>query len=92
MTDSDTDNSYEGPDRGALETVKELVLEELLDDRRLAERLGISVGLLASWRRTGDGPIFIQVAKTSVRYLASDVQKWIEERRLTKHGQPAPKK
>jgi len=70
--------------------VKELLVEELIDEWKLAAMLGVSVGHLARWRRKGGGPVFIQVATTSVRYAASDVQKWIEERKLTKKGQPAP--
>jgi predicted DNA-binding transcriptional regulator AlpA len=67
-------------------------MEELIDEWKLAKMLGVSVSLLAKWRRKGGGPVFIQVATTSVRYAASDVLKWLEEHKLTKKGQPVPKK
>lgn len=53
---------------------------ELLTSDALAKALGVSTKTLDRWRRGGEGPAFVQVG-ASVRYLASDVDAWIDANR-----------
>ena len=59
-------------------------VEKLLDERKVADVLGVSIGTLGRWRREGGGPAFIQVADKSVRYAPSDLKQWIADRKRTK--------
>jgi predicted DNA-binding transcriptional regulator AlpA len=54
----------------------------VVDERELAEMLGISVSVVSKWRRQGSGgPRFIQVSEKLVRYQIRDVQEWLDERK-----------
>lgn len=46
----------------------------------LAETIGVTTGMLAQWRHQGSGPVFVKHGKF-VRYLASDVETWLNDQR-----------
>jgi predicted DNA-binding transcriptional regulator AlpA len=45
------------------------------------EFAGITPGHAAQLRFTGDGPEFVKITGRQVRYLWSDIEKWVESRK-----------
>ncbi len=60
--------------------MSEQTLEILLDDKELSLLLRVSIGTLRYWRTRGCGPRYRRVGPQLVRYLPSDVQKWLDRR------------
>ena len=56
-------------------------LEQLLEEKELAERLQVSLGTLRTWRTDGTGPRFHRIGQM-IRYAPSDVKDWL----LTRQG------
>lgn len=54
-------------------------IKALHDERREAERLGVSVRTLQQWRRTGGGPPYVKM-NSAVRYNPEAVDAWLAER------------
>ena len=52
--------------------------EDLLTSQQLAERLQVSLPTIKRWRREGGGPPFVRAGR-SVRYRASEVDRWLEQ-------------
>jgi predicted DNA-binding transcriptional regulator AlpA len=50
-----------------------------MDEKRLAERLAVSLAALRRWRYCGVGPKFTKFG-SAVRYAVSDVEAWIASR------------
>lgn len=61
---------------------------QLLSPVQLAEKLGSTPATLAYWRYMGRGPKFIKTGR-NVRYLAADVDKWLEDNRRSQSGNAA---
>lgn len=57
-------------------------IPELLSQRQLAARLGVTTRTLERWRETGDGPAFIRVGRLC-RYQREDITIWLAARRCT---------
>ena len=53
---------------------------QLIAEKELAERLGISVRTLRQWRYWGRGPRFIKLGK-AVRYSVADIEAYIASNR-----------
>jgi excisionase family DNA binding protein len=49
---------------------------ELVDESRLAARLGVSRATLQSWRYTGRGPRYIKIGRL-IRYRKADVDAYL---------------
>lgn len=49
---------------------------QLLDEGRLAERLGVSRSTLQSWRYSGRGPRYLKIGRL-IRYQESDVEAYL---------------
>ena len=49
----------------------------LMDEKELANRLGISVHALRRWRFEGRGPRYIHIGRL-VRYRPADVEAWLD--------------
>ncbi len=49
---------------------------ELLDEAKLAARLGVSRATLQSWRYAGKGPRYIKIGRL-IRYRAADVDAYL---------------
>ena len=60
--------------------MKDLNPDPLLTETEAAAYLSYRPRTLASWRRTGHGPRFVAVSKTSVRYRKSDLDTWIKSK------------
>lgn len=59
----------------------------LLITAEAADRLGITVGELAAFHKSGTGPDWIKLGRT-VRYIADDLDWWLEQTNPTaKPGQ-----
>lgn len=56
---------------------REINSDPLLTEAEAATYLNYRPRTLASWRRTGRGPRFVAVSRTSVRYRKSDLDAWI---------------
>jgi predicted DNA-binding transcriptional regulator AlpA len=49
-----------------------------LDEKQVAQLINVSVALLRKWRRGKDGPRWVKLGGRAVRYLAKDVEAWLE--------------
>jgi excisionase family DNA binding protein len=59
--------------------MKEHSLEQLLDEKELAQLIRVSRGTLRYWRAEGKGPRYRKVGQL-VRYAPSDVHEWLNSR------------
>ncbi len=57
-------------------------MDELIDEGELSLRLGVAPTTLKVWRVRGQGPKYVKVGER-VRYSVSDVQAWVESRKVT---------
>lgn len=55
--------------------------DDLQDQGAVAARLNVKVKTLEAWRTRGGGPPFVRVGRLA-RYQRSDVDAWIESRRV----------
>lgn len=53
---------------------------DLLTEKQVAERIGVTEEVLQQWRHRKQGPTFVKQGRW-VRYLAEDVDAWILARR-----------
>lgn len=58
------------------------VLDELLDQSRVATILGTTEKFLEARRCRGGGPAYIRVGRL-IRYRKSDVDAWLDSRRVS---------
>jgi predicted DNA-binding transcriptional regulator AlpA len=58
----------------------DLIRSRLLDEKELAERLGVSVSTVRHWRYTYQGPPVQKVGR-SVRYDIGEVEAWLAEQK-----------
>ncbi len=56
-------------------------LEQLIEEKELAERLQVSVGTLRNWRCEKKGPRFHRIGQR-IRYSPSDVKDWLASRQV----------
>lgn len=54
-------------------------IRRLLTEKQAADKLALSQRTLQAWRRTGEGPPFVKLGGTAVRYVDSDLDAWIDE-------------
>ena len=59
-------------------TPQSLVAPKYINEKQVAEMLGISVRSLQGWRCRGRGPRFYRLGGDSVRYRTDEVQAWAE--------------
>ena len=55
-------------------------LPELIDEKQVSERFGISLNTLRSWRTSGDGPNFYKFGtgkRSPVRYDVAVLAEWL---------------
>ncbi|MEW6237081.1 MAG: DNA-binding protein [Candidatus Omnitrophota bacterium] len=57
--------------------------QPLLNERAAAAFLGFTVSALRNWRWRGGGTRFLKISAKAIRYQASDLQAWIDERLRT---------
>ena len=58
---------------------------QLLTASEVAERLNVSTSTLAHWRLTGRGPAYVRTSRgdrAPVRYIESDLEKYINDLRV----------
>jgi predicted DNA-binding transcriptional regulator AlpA len=55
---------------------------ELLSQRQVAVRLGVSARTIEGWRARGVGPPFLRLSARAVRYRSSDLEHWLDQRRV----------
>jgi excisionase family DNA binding protein len=65
-------------------------LEQLIEEKELAERLQVSVGTLRNWRCEKKGPRFHRIGQR-IRYSPSDVKLWLASRQGGGTTAEAPK-
>jgi len=56
-------------------------MNEALNERAVALRLGVSPFTLRTWRRLGRGPAYMKFGK-AVRYRPEDVDAWMRAMRI----------
>ena len=54
--------------------------EQLYSPNETADLLGVAPQTLAHWRVKGIGPRYVHLSKRCVRYSASVLKEWLEER------------
>lgn len=62
------------------------ILQNLLNEHRVAELLGFHVQTLRNHRSAGVGIPYVKVGR-SVRYQLVDIQEYLAERRITPRGE-----
>ena len=60
---------------------------ELLSQRQVAVRLGVSARTIEGWRARGVGPPFLRLSARAVRYRAVDLEQWLDQRRVADQPQ-----
>lgn len=55
----------------------------LLTPKELAAMLGNSTKTLSRWRRMGIGPAYRKFNKKKIRYYLSEVEAWLEQKKVT---------
>jgi len=55
---------------------------ELLSQQQVAVRLGVSARTIEGWRARGVGPPFLRLSARAVRYRVSDLEQWLDQRRV----------
>jgi predicted DNA-binding transcriptional regulator AlpA len=58
----------------------EVHLEPLMDAEEVASYFGVPVNTLYLWHSRGDAPPAIRLGKSRLRWRASDVQRWLDQR------------
>lgn len=53
---------------------------QLLTSKELAKILNVTTKTLERWRGSGEGPLFVRISASNVRYRAQDVEAFIKER------------
>lgn len=53
---------------------------QLLTSKELAKILNVTTKTLERWRGTGEGPLFIRISASNVRYRSQDVEAFIKAR------------
>jgi excisionase family DNA binding protein len=59
----------------------------MLTTKEAARRLGFTPQTLRLWRSQDRGPAYVQTEGGGVRYRRSDLEAWIEQRRVTTRDQ-----
>jgi len=49
----------------------------LMNEKKAAELLNVSVSALRKWRNQGRGPRYLKPNGTSVKYRAEDIEAWL---------------
>ena len=66
---------------GTLEHPTEVVPQNLLTPEEAARILNVTAKCLANWRLRGtNGPRFVRLSATRVRYRRDDLEAWIQDR------------
>lgn len=55
--------------------------EKMVDQRIVAEYLGVEYRTLEHWRYRGIGPPYYRLSERRIRYKLSEVQHWLEAQR-----------
>jgi len=55
---------------------------ELLNEKEVARRLGLSVQTLRNWRHLRKGPAYVRVGSRAIRYKIEDLNHFIEKGRF----------
>ena len=50
-----------------------------INQREVAQLLGVSERTLEKWRRTGDGPPYIAISRRCIRYRLADLRDWQDQ-------------
>ena len=58
-------------------------MEFILTPEQVANRYGVSLETLRRWRRTGDGPRFVQLSARRAGYRLTDCEVWSLARTFT---------
>jgi predicted DNA-binding transcriptional regulator AlpA len=61
----------------------------LLDTEAAGELLGLSKRAMEERRRRGDGPPYVRLSATCVRYRMADLVTWLEERTFSSTSEEA---
>jgi excisionase family DNA binding protein len=54
--------------------------DRMLTTRQVAERLGVSIRTVETWRYRGEGPPGVSLARKAVRYPEAALEAWLAER------------
>ncbi len=60
--------------------------DKYLTEAQVSEMTALALSTLRNWRALGRGPEYLKVGGTAVRYKKSDVEKFMEARRVVPGG------
>ena len=63
---------------------------QVLNERQLAEMLGVGISTLQRWRGLGHGPDFLQLSARRIGYRRSTIEQWLAEREHERERYPSP--
>ena len=75
-------------DTASSEPDQTLFWEGLIDERRAAEFLSLSVRTLQGFRHRGGGAVFYRISSRCIRYRRSDLRAWVEARMRSSTSDP----
>jgi excisionase family DNA binding protein len=67
------------------------VAEQIMIEQEVADKLVVKKATTTKWRARGKGPPFLKIG-SKVRYRLSDVEAWIESRRVVPGSAPKPRR
>ena len=60
----------------------------LIDERAVAEFLGLSVRTVQALRQRGGGPKYVRLSARCIRYRRADLKQWADERLVASTADP----
>lgn len=73
-------------DRNKTSAEVKLLENKYLTEAQVSEMTGLALSTLRNWRVLGKGPAYVKPGGTSVRYRKSDIEKFMEARRVVPGG------
>jgi len=58
----------------------------IIDEKKLADNLGVSIRTIQAWRYKKIGPKFIKLSGRCVRYRSKDIEEYLQEREIIPEG------
>lgn len=65
-------------------------MDNLLDTKEAASKLGLDPRTLEAWRQRGSGPPFIRLSSRAVRYRQAALERFVEERERASTSADSP--
>ena len=71
-------------------TRKHPFAEIYLNERQAAQKIGVTASAMQAWRLRGGGPPFVKISCRCIRYAESELDAWMQARRVSSTSEPCP--